>query len=179
MELLVVTIIAGILAAIAAPSWLSFLNRQKVRSTRQQVVDVIRKAQSEAIRMRTNHIAILTTNNSRVVFDSNADGNFDNVILDEDFPNPDIIDLEVVSPNAGNTAEVAVNSISFDHLGAIDDSHNVPIVVRINLDYNGDTTPEAVYCARIESLLASITTATSDDINNSSPTDACDARLTP
>jgi prepilin-type N-terminal cleavage/methylation domain-containing protein len=50
IELLVVIAIAGILAAIAAPAWLTFVNRQKLGSSQNSAYTAIRSAQSNAKR---------------------------------------------------------------------------------------------------------------------------------
>lgn len=50
IELLVVIIMAGVLAAIAAPGWLAFMNRQRVNSAQDQAFQALRKAQANAIR---------------------------------------------------------------------------------------------------------------------------------
>jgi prepilin-type N-terminal cleavage/methylation domain-containing protein len=50
IELLVVIAIAGILAAIAAPSWLAFINRQKLGTSQNSAYTAIRAAQSNAKR---------------------------------------------------------------------------------------------------------------------------------
>ena len=48
IETLVVLIIVGILFAIAAPSWVSFLNRQRLNTAQSQVFDILRQAQTTA-----------------------------------------------------------------------------------------------------------------------------------
>ncbi|PSB17985.1 prepilin-type N-terminal cleavage/methylation domain-containing protein [Phormidesmis priestleyi ULC007] len=48
IELLVVLIIVGILFAIAAPSWISFLNHQRLNTAQSQVFDILRQAQTTA-----------------------------------------------------------------------------------------------------------------------------------
>lgn len=52
-ELLVVVILAGILAAIAAPGWLAFGNRQRVATANTELLQMMREAQSLAIAKRT------------------------------------------------------------------------------------------------------------------------------
>jgi prepilin-type N-terminal cleavage/methylation domain-containing protein len=50
LELLVVVIMLGVLSAIAAPGWLGFINRQRVRTVNDRVFQSLRLAQSEAKR---------------------------------------------------------------------------------------------------------------------------------
>lgn len=52
LEVLAVMVIIGLLAAIAAPSWLALMNRQRATSAKNEVQQVIRTAQTEAKRLR-------------------------------------------------------------------------------------------------------------------------------
>ena len=64
IEVLVIVIIIGILSAIAAPGWLSFINNRRVATMRGQVTDALRKAQTEAKTTRTLRAVLIdkTTN---------------------------------------------------------------------------------------------------------------------
>lgn len=53
LENLVIIAIVGILAAIAAPSWLSFVAQQRLGRANEQIVQAIRQAQAEAKRTGT------------------------------------------------------------------------------------------------------------------------------
>lgn len=65
LEALVVVIIIGVLFGISAPGWDAFLSRQRISTAREQLIQVIRQAQSEA----------RTTSTARVVvFDPNPRG---------------------------------------------------------------------------------------------------------
>lgn len=48
IEVLVVIVMIGILGAIAAPSWLSFVNSQRVKNTADAALQTMRRAQSRA-----------------------------------------------------------------------------------------------------------------------------------
>jgi type II secretory pathway pseudopilin PulG len=52
LELIVIVLILGLLSAIAAPSWLAFINRQRVRTVNDRVLQSLRTAQSEAKRSK-------------------------------------------------------------------------------------------------------------------------------
>jgi len=52
LELLVIVLVLGILSSIAAPSWLAFINRQRVRTVNDRVLQSLRTAQSEAKRSK-------------------------------------------------------------------------------------------------------------------------------
>lgn len=64
LELLVIVILLGTLAAIAAPGWLGFINRQRVRTVNDRVLQSLRAAQSEAKRSKRDII---------ITFDTTAD----------------------------------------------------------------------------------------------------------
>ncbi|MBW4519854.1 MAG: prepilin-type N-terminal cleavage/methylation domain-containing protein [Scytolyngbya sp. HA4215-MV1] len=53
LEMLVVTIIAMILFAIAAPGWVAFTNRQRLTTANGQILQALRSAQTEAKRTRS------------------------------------------------------------------------------------------------------------------------------
>ncbi|APB34876.1 hypothetical protein GlitD10_2538 [Gloeomargarita lithophora Alchichica-D10] len=50
VELIVVVAILGVVAAIAAPSWITLLTRQRLYDARGNALDKVREAQSQAIR---------------------------------------------------------------------------------------------------------------------------------
>ncbi|HBB33396.1 MAG TPA: prepilin-type cleavage/methylation domain-containing protein [Cyanobacteria bacterium UBA8803] len=55
IEMIVVVVIIGILSAIAAPSWLAFVNRQRVAKVSEVVWSGIQEAQREAKRTKQNY----------------------------------------------------------------------------------------------------------------------------
>ena len=56
LEVLLVIILIGIIFAIASPGWDAFLSRQRVSTGREQVLQVIRQAQSEARTTRSPRV---------------------------------------------------------------------------------------------------------------------------
>ncbi len=61
-EVLVVVVIAGVLAAIAAPGWLTFANRQRVSTANKELLQTMREAQADAINKRTTYGVSLDPN---------------------------------------------------------------------------------------------------------------------
>lgn len=57
LEVLVVVVMIGIMAAIAAPSWTAFLNNQKLTVAQNQVFDVMRQAQIKSKLQRIRYDA--------------------------------------------------------------------------------------------------------------------------
>lgn len=60
-ELLIVIVIAGVLATIAAPGWLSFMNNRRANSGRDQILQLLRQAQSQAVRSRRSQVVTFET----------------------------------------------------------------------------------------------------------------------
>ncbi|MEG4841849.1 GspH/FimT family pseudopilin [Microcoleus sp. B9-D4] len=54
LEVLVIALLIGIFSSIAAPSWLAFINRQRVRTVNDRVFQSLRLAQSEAKRTKSS-----------------------------------------------------------------------------------------------------------------------------
>lgn len=52
LEMLVVVTIVGVLAAIAVPNWLGFINRQQLNTANNQIYQAMRQAQSRASQQR-------------------------------------------------------------------------------------------------------------------------------
>ncbi|MEG3861716.1 prepilin-type N-terminal cleavage/methylation domain-containing protein [Microcoleus sp. herbarium12] len=61
LEVLVVVLVLGIFASIAAPGWLGFINRQRVRTVNDRVLQSLRSAQSEAKRTKRDVTIIFDT----------------------------------------------------------------------------------------------------------------------
>jgi type II secretory pathway pseudopilin PulG len=55
IELLVVIIIVGVLAAIAGPNWLAFTNRQRISTVNDAAFRTLQRAQSEAKRTKLGY----------------------------------------------------------------------------------------------------------------------------
>jgi prepilin-type N-terminal cleavage/methylation domain-containing protein len=64
IEVLVVIIMIGILFAIAAPSWVAFINNQRLNTARNETFEILRKAQTQAKQTKLDRA---------VVFDNNDD----------------------------------------------------------------------------------------------------------
>jgi type II secretory pathway pseudopilin PulG len=125
IELLVIVIMLGILSAIAAPSWVAFINRQRVRTVNDRVLQTLRSAQSEAKRSKRD--IIITFNPTSATDPPTA------IINTDPAQNPP---LQTVTFNAGgeikpgtialltnsNTAgdvDLPLNSIIFDYQGNV------------------------------------------------------------
>lgn len=124
IELLIVLIIAGILAAIAVPSFSDFINSTRLTSTMAQLTSDLNRARSEAIKrnswvlvcVRSTNAACGTGTNWQngwlVCHDSQPDGTCDTTTAAN--PNP-IVVHQSVHPNFTLTGSAA--SIRFNPSG--------------------------------------------------------------
>jgi prepilin-type N-terminal cleavage/methylation domain-containing protein len=167
LEVLIVVIMVGIFAAIAAPSWLAFINRQRVRTVNDRVFQSLRLAQSEAKRNKRDvRIEFDTTvDPPKVKFDPPlATGGSEQKLDAGGEIKPGTIAL-TTNATAGFYIEVPpipANSIVFDYQGnvkALPPSTNPAItnarfVVRVST-VNG----AAKQCAIVETIIGGMRTA--------------------
>lgn len=57
-------VVIGILAAIAAPSWITFTNRQRVNAANDAVLSALQDAQRDAKRTKRSYSVSFGTNNN-------------------------------------------------------------------------------------------------------------------
>ncbi len=67
IELLVITVLIGIIAAIAAPSWLAYLNRQRANRASGDIAQVLQQAQSDAQQKSVQRVITITGNDAITV----------------------------------------------------------------------------------------------------------------
>jgi prepilin-type N-terminal cleavage/methylation domain-containing protein len=65
-EVLVVIIIAGVLAGIAAPSWLTFVDRQRMTTIRSELLLKVKEAQAKSLRTKTLQSVVIENPNPGV-----------------------------------------------------------------------------------------------------------------
>lgn len=63
LEVLVAVLVIGVLAAIAAPGWLGFVNRQRLNKASDNLVAALQEAQREAKRSKRNYSVSFKNNN--------------------------------------------------------------------------------------------------------------------
>jgi type II secretory pathway pseudopilin PulG len=164
LELLVIVILLGTLAAIAAPGWLGFINRQRVRTVNDRVFQSLRAAQSEAKRNKRN--VTITFN-----FDPNASPAID--------PPTVTIEGNTQQLNAGGEikpkqVELAVTvgnpptpptqkSLTFNYDGAFDPNSppTLPFFVTVSPVGGGKK-----QCVIVETLIGGMRTAEGNDPAN-------------
>lgn len=144
LEVLAVIVVIGVLAAIASPGWVQFLNGRRANSARDQMLQAIRLAQSEATRTRLPQEVRVdnSTDPPTIVVRGQRE-----VIGFGNFP----------ASSVGVQVTPSGNPIRFLANGAIDPtttSNDPPFVVVISAPATG--AGAARRCLVIESLLGSI-----------------------
>ncbi|MEG4252618.1 GspH/FimT family pseudopilin [Microcoleus sp. Pol10D4] len=159
LEVLVIALIIGILSSIAAPSWLAFINRQRVRTVNDRVFQSLRLAQSEAKR---------TKSSVTVRFDTTLDpptvtflpplatgGSTQTLDGGGEIP-PGTIALTVNTP----APTTPPNSIVFDYQG---NPSTTPFVVTVAPANAPNSSTRQ--CARVETLIGGMRTAEGTECN--------------
>jgi prepilin-type N-terminal cleavage/methylation domain-containing protein len=161
IELLVVIIIIGVLAAIAAPSWLGFLNRQRANAVRSDLVATLRNTQQDAIQRRHSRQVRVLTNTATTppTIETGPVGSAGlSQILGGDVENKGKVILGAYRflPQANGTLvrdTTPVDTIAFNYQGLPTDRQNLPFVITITSESG------AKQCVIVASLLGSIKTA--------------------
>ena len=158
LEVLVTVLVLGILSSIAAPSWLAFINRQRVRTVNDRVFQSLRLAQSEAKRTKsavTITFSALPVDPPTVTFvPPLPTGGSTQVLNAGGEIKPGTITLLTNVTTAGG-ADLPLNSIIFDYQGNIKQFPPIRrFVVSVSASPNG-----AKQCAIVETIIGGMRTA--------------------
>ena len=170
IELLVVVVIASILAAIAAPSWFAFSNRQRAIAVRSDIVQAVRNAQQDAIQLRqARRVEVVTTAANPTLrigslrFDNSGNPVFTGTPqeLGGEANRSGQISLEAYRVRPDGSKDTAVNNIAFSHQGLPTDRNSIPFVIVVN---GGPGTIKQ--CVIVANLLGSLKTANNTECDN-------------
>ena len=165
IELLIIVLILGIFASIAAPSWLAFINRQRVRTVNDRVFQSLRTAQSEAKRSKRD---VTVTFNYDPNPPANPVADPPTVTIDTNPAELDPSKKEIRKETFSSGGEIkprtivlATNatSITFDYQG---NPSTTPFVVTV-APANSKPDTSARQCARVETLIGGMRTAEGND----------------
>ncbi len=152
LEVLVVTLAIGILSAIAAPSWLAFVDTQRLNAAQSEVYQAMRQAQSQAKLQKLTWQASFREQNGTVQWAVHpagvnpSDAVWNNLNA-------------VVSLDAETTLQESdgVRRIEFDYMGTVEQ----PPLGRITLSSkNGG---KAKRCVFVSTILGAMRTAKEND----------------
>jgi prepilin-type N-terminal cleavage/methylation domain-containing protein len=179
LELIVIVLILGILSSIAAPSWVAFINRQRVRTVNDRVLQSLRTAQSEAKRTKRDVTIEFNTKTSTPPVDPPtvtftpplATGGSRQTLNAGGEIKPGTIALSTNATAAGDP-DIPQNSIIFDYQGnvkklppstnpAIPNARFVVTVAPANATPNSS----ARQCAIVETIIGGMRTAEGTECN--------------
>ncbi|MEG4498943.1 type II secretion system protein [Microcoleus sp. F10-C6] len=188
LEVLVIALIVGILSSIAAPSWLAFINRQRVRTVNDRVLQSLRSAQSEAKRSKRDVTVTFYTSSStpisadppRVEIDTNPaePDPLKKEIRKETFSSGGEIKPRTIAISTNATAytdgyAVPANSIVFDYKGNVkqlplDSNNNRRLVVSVapfdtSVPSGFGPNTKGKQCVIVETILGGMRTAEGND----------------
>ncbi|MEG4339332.1 type II secretion system protein [Microcoleus sp. D3_18_C2] len=171
LEVLVIALIIGIFSSIAAPSWEAFINRQRVRTVNDRVLQTLRSAQSEAKRTKSDRV---------ITFSNFTTAPFDPPTATINTAPPQTSPLQTVTFNGGgeikqgqvklsaascppnNAPCTAATSLTFNYNGVVDPDPSInptlPLVVTVAPAGGGTK-----QCAIVETLLGGMRTAEGND----------------
>ena len=188
IEALVVIIMAGILFAIAAPSWIGFLNRQRLSTARGQVFEILRSAQADAKRTKVSR-AVFFANTTKTNVNQKprvvvvpykkevlkADGTVETASTsapdDEDgrwqvLGNGDIKEGTIKIDGKPNTLDSTKGRIIFDTYGNIDPNivaSGATLPYTMTIQAAKGVSPKR--CVKITTLLGAMASAEDDQCN--------------
>jgi prepilin-type N-terminal cleavage/methylation domain-containing protein len=139
IELLIVLIIIGVLAALAAPSWLAFLSNRRATTVSDQILQAIRQTQADAI--RTRQPQSLQFNPTVKPPTVTAKGITQQ--LGVGMPT-DAVGIQVTDSTNSNITE-----IRFDASGTVATSLNLPVSIKVAVQ----PTSSAQRCVILQTLL--------------------------
>jgi prepilin-type N-terminal cleavage/methylation domain-containing protein len=130
LELIVVMVMVGILAAIAAPGWVGFTNRQRVNKANDVVLAALQDAQREAKKKKISYSVSFKVESGMTkiaVYQGTTSTNWRNLGGDlEISPNTIILGTNISSANTVSTdPKVVFNNLStektitFDYMGTL------------------------------------------------------------
>jgi type II secretory pathway pseudopilin PulG len=183
MELLIIIIIVGVLSAIAAPSWLSFVNQRRVNAANDFVLRSLQEAQSQAKNKKLSYsVSLIAPSGGSPALAVHPASSSPTSITDKRWKSfgqelgikPKQIWLGTNASNvAANLKPVPPNrvtAITFDYLGNAQSGNGVVIAVAA-AQRNNQTTPlpQTNRCVAVITLLGSMRTGKVPNINASPP----------
>ncbi len=169
LEILTVIVIAGILAAIAAPSWLRYISNQRVGAVQSALLQTLQQAQQEAIKTRQKVVVSVPTTDPMPKL---TVGTRTIDLVDGGNIRPNTITLDVAAYTATATPtkdDADTQTLTFDYQGKATvqkgtTAQALPYVITITGRNSSRTR-----CVVVYTLLGSMKSADGDLCNNPRP----------
>ena len=173
LEIIVVVLIIGVLAAIVAPGWLGFVNRQRVNKANDIVVAALQEAQRQAKRTKRNYSVSFAINSNIpqvAVYPGTTPSNWQNLGGDLGIKSRQILLGANLSAANINTASSTVSynlttpvTITYDHMGILPNvnfggTSGLKIIVAVPNAANPTQASGVKRCVIVNTLLGSMLT---------------------
>jgi prepilin-type N-terminal cleavage/methylation domain-containing protein len=169
LELVIISAIVGVLAAIAIPNWLGFFNRQQLNAANNKVYQAMRQAQSRAIQERETWQASFREQNNVVQWAVHRASLAPDQIAWNSFPNTIKLDSESNLPKAQGISRVRFNYKGCPVYNSNDTCTNTTIRTKGRLTLSSLNGGDAKRCVIVSTLLGALRTsqeqATPDENN--------------
>lgn len=169
IELIAVIVIIGVLAAIAAPGWLLFMNSRRAETGKDQVLQVLRQAQSEAIRTRQPQVVEFDTEADppRITSRSASAPTGLTVSLGEGSFTPNMVGMVIEDGDSITPDECSASAanycLAFDGNGTVlnleESGEDDPIVITVSAPPTGPSQR----CVMVQTLLGAMRSASGGD----------------
>jgi prepilin-type N-terminal cleavage/methylation domain-containing protein len=189
IEMLVVVLIIGVLAAIAAPGWLGFVSQRRVNAASDVLLRSIQEAQSQAKNKKVSYsvafrnpanaapqIAVYPTKKpDGTYFNPNTElssASWRNLGGDLEIrPGQVMLYTNLRSENNGPSPLSQDDIITFDYMGVLPENSvvNPPITITVAAPQGTNPIPSTKRCVKITTLLGDLTKGRRDDNGGSNP----------
>jgi Tfp pilus assembly protein FimT len=159
LELIIISAIVGILAAIAVPNWLGFFNRQQLNAANNQVYQLMRQAQSRAMQEGETWQASFREHNSVVQWAVHRASLATDKISWNSFPNTIAIDPESNLPKPEGIFRVRFNYKGCPVYNPNDTCTNTTIRTKGRLTLASLNGGDAKRCVIVSTLLGALRTS--------------------
>ena len=179
IELLLVVVIVGILGAISAPSWLSFLTRQRMSAVNSDLVNVLKEAQSDAIQQRSpRQVTLSAVGSSPEVTVSYLDvssatttsaGSTTSLYTQSLGKDADTLQLAAFEYDSvtSSWSTAATAEINFDHKGNVSRPGDLPYLIKVQPQ--GANATSSKQCVIVTTILGGIKTERGDICDTFTP----------
>lgn len=172
IEVLVVVVIIGILGAIAAPGWLSFLTRQRMNAVNSDLVSALKAAQADAVQQRvTRRVTVSPVGSmpsvavSYVALGSTTSSNLYTKDLGSDTKALQLAAFELNASN--NWVAASTPWVDFDHKGNVTSASRLPYIIKVQpKDSSWNIAPR---CVIVTTLLGGLKMEQGDTCNTFNP----------
>jgi prepilin-type N-terminal cleavage/methylation domain-containing protein len=166
IELLTVILLAGILALIAAPGWLTFTNNRRADAARDQILQLLRQAQTKATQTHQTQVVnfITPTNEPPIVEISGVSQRIDAQTTGTGGFNPNMFRLDISANTRTGCSANAKGCVVFDDRGNIvadDNSLGNGFVIAISSPASTTSTSNR-RCVIVTSLLGAMRNGSGD-----------------